>query len=62
MYPPDKLEALENAGLIEWSSTGNPRKVIYADDTAEHGVRMQDVWEYKDPQVPVQKNPHSLRR
>ena len=65
MYPPDKLEALENAGLIEWSSTGNPRKVIYADDIAEHGVRMQDVWEYKDPQVPIyptQKNPQLLEK
>ena len=62
-YPPEKLEDLEQAGLIEWSSTGNPRKVIYADSAAEQGVRMQDVWEYKDPQVaiyPTQKNSQLL--
>lgn len=64
-YPPDKLEALEESGLIEWSSTGNPRKIIYADDVAEHGVKMQDVWEYKDPQAPTyptQKNPELLEK
>ena len=64
-YPPGKLEELEQAGLIEWSSTGNPRKIIYADDVAEHGVKMQDVWEYKDPQTPIyptQKNPHLLEK
>ena len=58
-YPPDQLEELDLMGLIEWSGTGNPRKIIYAADVAERGVKMQDVWEYKDPQVPVyptQKN------
>ena len=62
-YPPDRLEELEAAGLIEWSSTGNPRKIIYADDATAHGVRMQDVWEYKDPQTPTyptQKNQQLL--
>ena len=36
--------------LIEWSSTGNPRKIIYADE--RKGKRLQDIWEYKDPQYP----------
>jgi adenine-specific DNA-methyltransferase len=38
-------------GLIEWSSTGNPRKIIYADE--REGKRVQDIWEYKDPQAPL---------
>lgn len=64
-YPPEKLEDLEQAGLIEWSSTGNPRKIIYADSATEHGVKMQDVWEYKDPQIPTyptQKSAQLLER
>jgi adenine-specific DNA-methyltransferase len=45
------LEQWDEEGLIEWSSTGNPRKIIYADE--REGKRMQDVWEFKDPQYPV---------
>jgi adenine-specific DNA-methyltransferase len=45
------LENLDNAGLIEWSDKGNPRKIIYADE--QEGKRMQDIWEFKDPQYPV---------
>lgn len=45
------LEQWDNDGLIEWSSTGNPRKIIYADESA--GKRYQDIWEFKDPQYPV---------
>jgi len=45
------LEQWDAAGLIEWSSTGNPRKIIYADD--REGKRIQDIWEYKDPQYPA---------
>ena len=52
-YPPTELDELDAAGLIEWSSTGNPRKIIYADEVSANGVKMQDVWEYKDPQVPT---------
>ena len=33
-YPPEKLDELDAAGLIAWSSTGNPRKIIYADQSA----------------------------
>ena len=62
-YPPDKLEELDEEGLIAWSSTGNPRKINYADDAA--GKLPQDVWCYKDPQrpaYPTQKNALMLER
>lgn len=55
------LEQLDNAGLIEWSDKGNPRKIIYFDE--QKGKRMQDIWEFKDPQYPVyptEKNPDLL--
>lgn len=44
------LEKWDKMGLIEWSKTGNPRKIIYADE--QEGKRMQDIWEFKDPQYP----------
>lgn len=50
-YTPDKLEELEAADRIHWSSTGNPRKIRYADEV--EGALPQDVWEYKDPQHPM---------
>ncbi len=46
----ETLEQWDKAGLIEWSSNGNPRKIIYADE--REGKRVQDIWEYKDPQYP----------
>ena len=49
---PEELERLDAQGLIEWSSTGNPRKIVYADQVAATGKKMQDVWEIKDPQYP----------
>ncbi|GEM54772.1 hypothetical protein FB1_09930 [Flavobacterium branchiophilum NBRC 15030 = ATCC 35035] len=45
------LEQLDNEGLIEWSNNGNPRRKIYFDE--QEGKRMQDIWEFKDPQYPV---------
>lgn len=45
------LEQWDNAGLIEWSEKGNPRKKIFLDE--QDGKRMQDIWEMKDPQYPV---------
>ncbi len=45
------LEEWDNKGLIEWSSSGNPRKKIYADE--QYGKKLQDIWEFKDPQYPV---------
>lgn len=62
-YPPEKLEELDAAGLIAWSSTGNPRKIIYADQSP--GKLPQDVWVFKDPQrpsYPTQKNSAMLER
>ncbi len=51
-YAPAVLDQLDSQGLIEWSSTGNPRKIIYADDAEAKGKRLQDIWELKDPQYP----------
>jgi adenine-specific DNA-methyltransferase len=45
------LEQWDKDGLIEWSDNGNPRKKIYLDE--QIGKRMQDIWEFKDPQYPV---------
>ena len=62
-YAPARLDELDAAGLIEWSSTGNPRKVRYASEAA--GKLPQDVWLYKDPQrtkYPTQKNARMLER
>ena len=53
----DELERLDEQGLIEWSSKGNPRMIIFADE--KEGKRVQDIWEFKDPQYPLyptQKN------
>ena len=60
VYPPkgrhwrcsvQELEKLDEEGLIEWSSKGNPRKINYAD---EHMTKKaQDIWEFKDPHYPI---------
>jgi len=47
---PEIFEEWDKQGLIEWSSTGVPRKKIYADE--KEGKKMQDIWEFKDPQYP----------
>lgn len=55
------LEEWDRQGLIEWSSNGNPRKIIFADE--REGKRVQDIWEFKDPQYtryPTEKNPDLL--
>ncbi len=48
---PEVLEQLELDGLIEWSSNGNPRRKIYADE--KEGKKKQDIWKYKDRQNPI---------
>jgi adenine-specific DNA-methyltransferase len=56
---PVVFDELDKQGLIEWSSNGIPRKKVYADEQIEKGQKLQDIWEYKDPQYPVyptQKN------
>jgi adenine-specific DNA-methyltransferase len=50
-YDPKVLDELDAKGLIEWSSTGNPRKKVYADDMPYK--KLQDIWEYKDPPRPI---------
>lgn len=50
---PEELDKLDKLGLIEWSSTGNPRKKIYADEILEKGKKRQDIWEFKDPPYPT---------
>ena len=46
----ETLEQWDKDGLIEWSSTGNPRKKNYADEMRDK--KIQDIWEFKDPQYP----------
>ncbi len=59
---PEEFDKLDEQGLIEWSSTGNPRIKKYADE--HKGKKIQDVWTFKDPQDPVyptQKNLELLK-
>lgn len=54
---PSEFERLDSLGLIEWSSTGNPRIKKFADE--HQGKKIQDIWNFKDPQYPIyptQKN------
>jgi len=63
-YGPEELDRLNEQGLIEWSRTGNPRKIIYADQIAAKGKKRQDIWEFKDPpypSYPTEKNLDMLR-
>ncbi len=46
-YTPDKLDALDKAGEIYWSPTGNPRRKVYFDKS--EGIPIQDIWlDYQD--------------
>lgn len=54
---PEEFEKMDKQGLIEWSSTGNPRIKKYADEHT--GKKIQDIWRFKDPQnpkYPTEKN------
>lgn len=55
---PVVLEELDRQGLIEWSSNGVPRKKIFLDE--KDGKKMQDIWEFKDPQYPQYPTEKSL--
>lgn len=58
----EELERLDEAGLIEWSKTGNPRKINYADEHTSK--KAQDIWEFKDPvnpTYPTEKNLDMLK-
>ncbi len=56
---PDVLEKWDANGSIEWSANGVPRKKIFADE--RQGKRMQDIWEFKDPQHPDYPTQKSLK-
>ena len=54
---------MDAQGLIEWSSTGNPRIKKYADEHT--GKKIQDIWRFKDPQnpkYPTEKNIQMLEQ
>lgn len=55
---PAILEQWDKEGLVEWSSKGVPRKKIFLDERG--GKRMQDIWEFKDPQNPQYPTEKSL--
>jgi adenine-specific DNA-methyltransferase len=60
---PQTFEELDKNNLIEWSTNGVPRKKIYADESL--GKKIQDIWEFKDPQKPLyptEKNHEMLKR
>ena len=59
---PAILEEWDKQGLIEWSASGVPRKKIFLDE--KEGKKMQDIWEFKDPQYPqypTEKNLNLLK-
>lgn len=46
-YTPEKLDALDAAGEIYWSPTGNPRRKVFCDPS--RGIPIQDIWlNYRD--------------
>ncbi|MDR1942214.1 MAG: site-specific DNA-methyltransferase [Endomicrobium sp.] len=55
---PDILEELDKQGLVEWSENGVPRKKVFLD--LKEGKKMQDIWEFKDPQYPQYPTEKSL--
>jgi adenine-specific DNA-methyltransferase len=68
-YLPEKLDELDSNGEIYWSSTGNPRRKVYLDDS--NGIALQDIWlDYLDINnqntqttgYPTEKNLDMLKR
>ena len=58
---PSELDKLDAQGLVEWSSTGVPRRIIFADEKGDK--KKQDIWDYKDtqsPLYPTEKNSEML--
>ena len=55
---PAILEEWDEQGLVEWSANGVPRKKIFLDE--KKGKKMQDIWEFKDPQYPQYPTEKSL--
>lgn len=48
---PEEFDRMDAEGLIEWSANGNPRIKKFADE--HKGIKIQDIWTFKDPQYPV---------
>lgn len=51
------MDELDSNGLIHWSKSGNPRKIIFSEDFNKS--KMQDIWDFKDkpnPLYPTEKN------
>ncbi|MDR3367111.1 MAG: site-specific DNA-methyltransferase [Prevotellaceae bacterium] len=68
-FTPDKLDELDKNGEIYWSSTGNPRRKVYLDES--NGIAVQDIWlDYLDINnqntqttgYPTEKNLDMLKR
>lgn len=62
-YVPAELDRFDAEGKIEWSSTGNPRLINFADENGNN--RVQDVWTMKDPTYsiyPTEKNEGVIER
>lgn len=53
-YTPQKLDELDAAGEIYWSSTGNPRRMVFFDP--DKGIPIQNIWlNYRDSINQAQK-------
>lgn len=68
-YPPQVLDEMDERGEIYWSSTGNPRRKIYLDNS--EGIPVQDIWwdmrdahnqNIKITGYPTEKNPDLISR
>jgi len=68
-YTPATLDQMDARGEIYWSSTGNPRRKVYLDNSK--GIPIQDIWlDFKDAHnqnikitgYPTEKNPELLKR
>lgn len=68
-YPPSRLDEMDAGGDIYWSSSGNPRRKVYLDESS--GIPVQDIWlEFRDAHnqnikitgFPTEKPPALLER
>ena len=68
-FIPDTLEEMDQRGEIYWSSTGNPRRKVYLENSK--GIPVQDIWlDYLDINnqntkgtgYPTEKNPEMLKK
>lgn len=68
-FTPKTLDEMDARGEIYWSPNGNPRRIIYFDQS--EGIPVQDIWlEFKDAHnqmvkisgYPTEKNPALLER